>query len=102
MRMSVKHFKYTLFDIYNMRQKLQEAQNDGFNFTSDPEDPVIVELMVHPGYLAQEGVGGCTSEGPDEFALDPGRDNERTVLQDKELGNFIRQHAMQMISFHDL
>jgi len=53
---------------------------------------IYCELMVHPGYVSNEGEGGCIgTNGPDEFSRSPERRHEFDFLQSMEWTNLITQ-----------
>ena len=56
---------------------------------------VTVEYMVHPGYPAKPGIGGC-GPGPDEFSQDPARLNELQHLTSTEMLQFYKEHNITL------
>jgi hypothetical protein len=49
-----------------------------------------VELMCHPGHPSRAGVGGCSDNGPDDFAMSSDRLTELTVLSGDAFARAVR------------
>lgn len=52
----------------------QNNKSDTMKFT--------IEIMTHPGYPSEKHNGGCSSDGPDEFACSRDRSYEKSFLTD--------------------
>ena len=50
--------------------------------------------MCHPGHPSRAGVGGCSDDGPDEFAQSSDRLSELAVLSGDAFANAVRNAGM--------
>ncbi|XP_067119110.1 carbohydrate deacetylase-like [Centruroides vittatus] len=56
------------------------------------------EIMVHPGYAALPGIGGCGT-GPDDFALSPEREHEMNILCSQNWKDLIKDINAELVCF---
>ena len=76
--------------------KRQKTSKVSFSESSSHKPKAIVcELMVHPGYPAKSGIGGC-GQGPDAFSLSQNRVLEMKMLTSKEMFEFYKAHNIKL------
>ncbi|XP_036382692.1 carbohydrate deacetylase [Megalops cyprinoides] len=64
------------------------------------DQPITMELMVHPGYPSDPQQGGC-GQGPDDFSQSSDRQHELDTLTDPRLLAFYKQERIQLCAFKD-
>ncbi|XP_030647833.1 carbohydrate deacetylase [Chanos chanos] len=69
--------------------------------TSDSDQPITAELMVHPGYPSHPQQGGC-GQGPDDFSQSLDRQHELETLTNPSLLVFYQQQNIHLCAFKDL
>lgn len=61
----------------------------------------VYEFMVHPGFRATQGEGGC-GDGPDDFALSQDREHEMELLLCGELRDLLTKEGFRLCSYKDI
>lgn len=80
-------------------ERLQSCLSRAFGLKRDAH--IACELMVHPGFPSDRGVGG-TGQGPDEFSMSTDRQHEIDILTSAEMKNFYKKNDINISSFKDL
>lgn len=57
---------------------------------------VTIEVMTHPGNPSEINNGGCSSDGPDEFACSEDRAYEKSFLTDGSIKNLFSKQLAWM------